>query len=74
MIDEGDKLLSTVYDDIVFAEQKAIILPEKYTNAEQFFNKNKSLLPEEQKVEFLPKELTEKEQVSKELQDAKDAF
>ena len=36
MIDEGEKLLSTVYDKFVFAEQKAIVLPPQYTDISKF--------------------------------------
>jgi hypothetical protein len=36
MIDEGEKLLSTVYDKFVFAEQKAMVLPPQYTDISKF--------------------------------------
>ena len=36
MVAEGQAILNTVYDDFVFAEQKAIILPLKYTDFSRY--------------------------------------
>ena len=46
MIDEGEKLLSTVYDKFVFAEQKAMLLPPQYTDVSKFHDKVIKEVPE----------------------------
>jgi len=40
MIDEAKKLLEEANNEFQFAEQKAIALPEEYTNAKKFFGKS----------------------------------
>lgn len=51
MINEGEKLLSTVYDDFQFAEQKAIILPEKYTDISKYHEQKIKSIPEKLKYD-----------------------
>ena len=47
MIDEGEKLLSTVYDDFKFAEQKAIILPPEFSDVSKFHTTKISEIPKQ---------------------------
>jgi hypothetical protein len=50
MINEGEKLLNTVYDKFQFAEQKAMILPPEFTDVSKFHENKISKIPEQLKT------------------------
>ena len=58
MIDEGEKLLSTLYDDFQFAEQKAIVLPPDFSDVSKFHTTTISEVPSKLKSKSqLPKQI-----------------
>ena len=66
MIDEGEKLLSTIYDKFQFAQQKAIILPPEFTDISKFHEVKISEIPEQLKKEKVSEPI--REEVSRAVQ------